>query len=363
MKSYCKGLEIDSDIVGRAYDLWLTRPSGKKNAWRVEAEHGGRDALVDEIVWEVVMRDLTLAPIRRYEHVEPTNGKVREIGIESVKQQVCDYVAILALGPLLDAKIGFYQVAGIEGKGQRLCRGAMRRWVRDARYHVKADVRKCYPSIAHGVVMRILRKYVRSADVLYLCETLLATYDRGGLEIGSYFSLCMANLVLSFAYHHVEGLHKERRGKRTLLVAHQIWHMDDVLLIGRDKRDLRRAVRSLERYLRDELGLSLKPWKICRTSDSEPLDMGGWVVRARRCTVRGGIFVRGTRAFRSFRKSPCLARARRCASYWGWFVHGDCQRARRRRGIDRDMARARFVMSRHVRLETCHGENAIGDTA
>ena len=323
MRSYCKGLEIGRELVRRAYDLWLTRPSGRKNRWRVEKEYGGADALVEEIVWEITMRTLTLAPIRRYQRIEPTNGKRRTIGVESVKQQICDYVAIVAMEPMLEAKIGFYQVASVPGKGQRLARGALRRWSREGGYHVKADIRQCYPSISHDVVMGILRRYVRSADVLYLCETLLATYDRGGLEIGSFFSLKMAMLVLSFAYHHVEGLSRERRGKRVALVRHQIWHMDDVILVGPDKRNLKMAMRSLIRYLRNELGLTVKPWKVAKTSDTEPLDMGGFVVRERRTTLRPALFLRARKAYARFRKHPTLGLARRCCSYWGWLLHSD----------------------------------------
>lgn len=323
MKSYCKGLEIGRALVQSAYDLWLTKPSGRKNGWRVAKEYGSADALIDEIVLEITMRTLALEPIRRYERVEPTNGKRRTIGVESVKQQVCDYVAVLALQPLLDAKAGFYQTASVQGKGQRLCRGTLRRWSREGGYHVKADVRKCYPSISHGVVMRILRKYVRSADVLYLCETLLATYDGGGLEIGSYFSLRMAQLVLSSAYHFIEGLHKERRGRRIALVSHQMWHMDDLILLGQDKRNLKAAMRALARYMRDELGLELKPWKVAKTSEAEPLDMGGFVVRERRTTLRPSLFLRARRAFRRFKRHPSIALAHRCCSYWGWLLHSD----------------------------------------
>ena len=369
MKSYCKGLEVDRDLVARAYEAWLGGESGHKNGWRVEAEHGSADALVEEILWETTCRTLTFEPIHRYEHREPTNGKVRTIGVESVKQQVCDYVAVLALKPLLEAKLGFYQVAAVKGKGQRLCRGALRRWSHDARYHVKGDVRKCYPSISHDVVMRMLRRYVRSADVLYLCETLLGTYDRGGLEIGSYFSLQMANLVLSSAYHHVESLGRRRRGRWVPMVRHQIWHMDDFLLIGTSKRDLRMAMRAVERYMREELGIEIKPWKVARTSRREPLDLGGWVVRElgtrrempdgttrvdesdrhTRVTLRDGIFLRGTRSFRYFVNRPSPRWASSCMAYWGWFKHGDCEGARRRRGIDRACSRARMVISRHAR--------------
>ena len=382
MRSYCKGLVITRQMVEAGYDDWLSKESGRRNEWRVYREYGCPEALVEEILWQVTLRSLEFPPIRRYERTEPTNGKVRIIGIESVKQQVVDHMAVVLLEPFLSRRMGFYQVASVPGKGQRLVRDTLRRWAPDARYHVKADVRQCYPSIRHDVVLGILGKYVRSDDVIYVCETLLSTYDEG-LEIGSYFSLKMANLVLSFAYHYVEGLHKVRRGRRVPLVDHQMWYMDDLILVGHDKRDLRVAMRRLEAYMRDELSLGLKPWKIARTSEAEPLDMGGWVVRVRhpyvtpddgsrvvdegrtRVTVslRGGIFLRGTRAFRRFERHPSVGNALRCLSYWGWLTNSDCGGAIRRRRIDSLASRARRMVSEHDK-EVCRDGSHPGiDTA
>ena len=327
--------------------------AGHKNAWRIKEEYGTVDALVDELAHEIATRSLTLRPIYRYEHVEPTNGKRRIIGVESVKQQILDYAVVLALKPMLDAKIGYWQVASIKGKGQIACRNIMRKWVKEDGYHVKLDVRKCYPSISHDVVMRILKKYVRSADVLYAAEAILATYDQGGLEIGSYFSLQMSNLVLSFAYHYVEGLHKERRGKKVALVSHQLWFMDDALLTGQDKRNLKMAVRSIERYMRKELGLSIKPWKIRKTSDTEPLDMGGFVVRKHRVTMRPKIFLRATRAFRRFARKHTLRLAYRVCSYWGWLKNIDADAYIMRNRLNESFRLARRLISRAGKEQAC----------
>lgn len=349
LKSYRVG-PLDRDAIARGYDEWRSGQSGKKNAYRVREEYGSADALIDEIAGEIEGKTLSFRPIHRYRRVEPTNGKLRVIGVESVKQQVVDHALCLALAPLIDAKTGFYQTASVKGKGQRLCRGALRRWVHGNAYHVKLDVRQCYPSTSHDVVMGILRKYVRGDDALYVAQALLDTYD-GGLEIGSYFALRMMQLVLSFAYHHVEGLGKARRGKWAPLVDHQIWHMDDALLLASDKRNLRMAVRSLERYLKREFGLTLKPWKIARTGDAEPLDLGGWVVRDGRCTLRAGVFLRARRAFRRFGRHPSPQNARRCSAYWGWLKAACCEGARSKYGIDRLMAYARKVIARQDRLD------------
>lgn len=225
-------------------------------------------------------------------------------------------------------------------------------------FYVKMDVRKCYPSTGHDVVRRIFRKHIASEDVNYCIDRILDTYTGGGLEIGSYFSLRAEQLVLSYAYHHVEGLHKERRGKKRALVEHQLWYMDDVLLMGRDKRDLRMAARSLSRFMKSELGLEIKPWKVCRVSEAEPIDMAGYVVRPSHVEVRAGTFLRGMRAFRRFRRKPGLRRARRVTSFMGYFKHADCHGLIARNDMHATMRAARRYVSR-----SAHAENSIGDTA
>lgn len=356
MRTYCKGLVVDEGLVSRAYSSWLAAPAGRKNAWRVPDEHGSAAELVAEVAAEIRERRLSLRPIKRYAHREPTNGKVRTIGVESVKQQLCDYVAVTALEPLLRARVGFWQVSSVRGKGQLMAARAIRMWAHRGGYVVHLDVRKCYPSISGEVVMRILGRYVRSPDVLYLCETLLATYD-GGLEIGSFFSLRMAQLVLSFGYHEVEAMHKERRGRRKALVTHQLWYADDVFLFSHDKRDLRSAARRLERYLRRELGLTLKPWKVCPVSDAEPIDAVGYTVRPSRVTIRATLFLRACRAFRAFRRHPTLKRARRVSSYWGYFTHTDSRAVVMRNGFDSVMHRARRMISAAGREQHGHQDD------
>ena len=344
MKSYCKGLRIDGVLISRAYESWLNAPAGKKNAWRVPDEHGSADELIAEIESEIATRTLALRPIKRYRHREPTNGKLRTIGVESVKQQICDYVAIEALSGLLRAKVGFWQVSSVKGKGQLMAANAVSRWVQEGGYFVHLDVRKCYPSIKADVAMRILRRYVRSPDVLYLCETLLSTYG-GGLEIGSYFSLRMAQLVLSFGYHAVEGMRKIRRGCSVPLVAHQLWYADDIYLFGQDKRNLKSAARQLQRLLLKDFGLHVKPWKVCRVSDQEPVDVVGFTVRQNRVTLRSTLFLRARRAFRKYRRRPTLGHARRVCSYWGWFKNTDSHGLVERNGFDEVFRQARRRVS------------------
>lgn len=344
VKTYCKHTRIDETLVREAYQHWLRSRSGKRNGWRVEQEHGSTQALINEIADEVSERRLRLRAISRHRYVEPTNGKVRTIGVESVKQQVLDYAIVIAIEPMLSAKVGFWQVGGIPGKGQLMAAHALRRWSQDGGYWVHVDVAKCYSSISCDLVRGIVQRYVRSGDVTYALDAVLDTYD-GGLEIGSYLSLRLSQLVLSFAYHHVEGLGKARRGTYRSLVSHQVWYADDAILMSRDKRDLRSAVRALERYMRDELGLSMHPWKVCRVGDEEPIDLAGFVVRPRRTTVRPSVFLKARRSVRRFERTPTERRARQVTSYWGWLSNADCDGFVRRSGVVRAIIDASRMIS------------------
>lgn len=318
MKRYCKGLTLDRAAIDAGYEDWLSAPAGHKNKWRVKEEYGTADALIDEIAAEIAERRLTFRPIHRYDTVE--RGKPRRIGVESVKQQVVDHAVVVALDPLLKAKIGFWQ-CGTRGKGQEAAASHVRAKVRKGWWHVHMDVRKCYPSARHDVVLGILRKYVASADVLYVCECLLATYTEGGMEIGSYFSLRIMQLVLSFGYHHVEGLGKVRRGKWVPLVRGQCWYADDVWLWGPRKADVRRAARSLERFMASELGLEAKPWQACRFDANEPIDVCGYRIFPDHVRLRSKTFVHTRRRFREFDARPTEIGARRVVSHAGRLQH------------------------------------------
>ena len=163
MKTYCRGLEVDRATVEEAYREWCEAPAGKKNAWRVPREHGSAAQLIDEVAREIAERRLSFEPIHRYERLEPTSGKVRTIGISSVKQQLVDYVVVHCCADLLKARTGHYQVSSVKGKGATFAMRTIRRWVREPgapRFFVKLDVRKCYPSTGHDLVLRIFRKYV-----------------------------------------------------------------------------------------------------------------------------------------------------------------------------------------------------------
>ena len=175
MKTYCRGLVVDEATVMRALEEWEGTRAGRKNAWRVPREHGSREALVREVLDEVRGRRLKFRPTRCEERLE--GGKMRRIGVESVKQQVAGQVLIMCARPLFEARVGRYQCAGVAGRGQTYAARAVRRWLDrgDCRYWSKSDLHKCYQSVRHDVVRGWFARHMGSADLRYIVDALLDT--------------------------------------------------------------------------------------------------------------------------------------------------------------------------------------------
>lgn len=343
MKTYCKNLTIDMTLVREALSAWKRAESGHINGWRIYKEYGSEELLILELGREIRNRTLSFEPIKYRSRREPRNGKLRTLGQESVKQQIADYLAVLCLNDLINAKLGFYQVSSIKGKGILFGAKTIKKWCRDGGYWVHLDIKKCYSNIRHEDVMAVLRKYVRSEDVLYLCESLLNTYGNG-LNIGSYFSLKISQLILSFGYHHVERLASYRRGNRRALVTHQLWYADDIYLFSNDKRNLKKALKCLITYMRINFGLSFHNWKISRVDD-EGISAMSFVCGPERMTIKPKLFLRIKRAFQKFDENPNIHNARRVCSYWGMLKHSDSFLLTKENEYDRIFRNAKIYIS------------------
>lgn len=303
--------------------------------------HPDLDLLAERIADEIREGRYRDTRITYFNRIEPISGKHRVIGRETVRHQIYDHVAVMALQPLFDAKVGRWQTASIPNRGTIDARRAIKRWTRErsSKWFVKLDVRKYYPSIDRTTLKAMLTRDVGDPILLRLVFHLIDRYQGdNGLNIGSYLSQWLANYYLSHAYHWIESpaMTIERTSRRTgeitrrRLITHQLWYMDDLLLIGTSKRDLKIAARRTVRYLKDRLKLDVHEEWNCKRLDLEPIDMVGYTFRPHgRVNIRSGVFLRARRTFSRARRRPMTERlARRCCSYYGYLRNSDSIRYR-----------------------------------
>lgn len=313
------------------------------------------DNIAKEAARRIKARDLNLPPIHIRERMDKSSGKRRPIGVASALQQVFDYIAVHSCADIWRRRIVPQQVSSRPGLGPIVGAQMLQRWKQEdnraarwaaahgqryskkTKYYVKLDIKKCYASLRVDRFMSLFRRDCGNPDILWLWETLLNTHHVDGYEgflIGALISERACQYVLSFAWRYVMGLHKTRRGRSVQLVSNCLTYMDDIIITGGSRRDILRAVRLLTVYVRDELGLEIKPdWHIQEWATT-PLDAMGYVIYDNgKMAVRPRVFIRARRVTRRAATGPIpLRRAQRVMSYKGYFTPGKKHQAAARRG-------------------------------
>lgn len=257
------------------------------------------NTVIDGIRQEILSKKYVVKPIRYRKQVDKCNGKVRNIGIQDVKQQIFDYIAVYAMEELFRKKLGFYQCGALKNKGNEFGSKAIKKWLnnRNMRYAWQADIRHYYETIPKSKLKKFLARDVDNPDILHLVFFLIDTFD-GGLSIGSYLSQYLANYYMSYVYHYaseqVIKIRRHRNGSvsKRNIVSHVLLQMDDILIISKSLKDLKMAIRKISKYIRNDLLLEIKtPSKIIDLR-GEYIDILGRKISRKSLTVRSSNFIR-----------------------------------------------------------------------
>ena len=310
------------------------------------------DYIAEQMYLEIKERRLVVNPIKYEDRYDSIAKKTRKIGIASMKQQCFDYIAVNASKEMFLAKIGHYQCASLKDKGQLFGKNAIETWIRTnpnkCKWIFKCDIKKFYPSVGHNIIKKYIDRDIKNDDVKYLIYALIDTYDEG-LCIGSYLCQYLANYFLSYAYHYVsEMLYTERRGKRLNLIHHVLFYMDDIILLGSSKKNVKKASKMLENYLNNNLGLTLKPSYQLFPLDSRPIDMMGYKIYTYKTTVRKRIFKRANKVYVKL-KNPknelTLGDAYKVVSYYGYLKHSYSKKYAKKVKLNKTLKSAKEVIS------------------
>ncbi len=364
MKKYCKDIDIlDINLISRATYKCLDDKYARRDTLNLLSEETGLtpnniyyiykkfgkiylfpmvELLILTIQKELINRNLHFIPIWYKEKVDPSSFKVRRIGIQNVKQQIYDYIAVEGLEPFLKT-IGEHQYASIKGKGCIKGVRQIRRWLRNKSIHYfgKADIKKCFESIDRKILMDHLRKHVKNDLLLWLIETLINTFETG-LSIGSYLSQHLCNLYMSILYHEISHMHRIRKKKRSneqeyiSLVMHQLFYMDDLFICGTNAKDIHKAMKLIQKFAADKLHLEIKMnWVVSKIQLCEKhldkifIDMMGYRIYRWHITIRRKVFKRIRRSYmkvykliKTHRYVP-IVWADRCVSYYGQIKNSD----------------------------------------
>lgn len=386
MKRVCKDIDItDKDLVLDAIGTYMAHHQGRKLDQRkdikeIYRKYKTNDAIADEAIRRIKVRNLELVPVRVVHKIDGSNGKERIIGLEEVWQQIFDQIAVDALKPLTK-RIGEYQCTCLKnqpkkiyhkttheylrtemiGRGQVWAKDAAYGWMHenDVRYIVQMDIRKNYASVDQTKLMVFLRKHVKNEPLLWLIRELLDTVPGGnGLIIGSVLSITLDAVYISQLYHHLmENAIKERKRKngsveKIRLVKHLLIWMDDITIFTVSEKNAKMVAKECISYCK-QLGLDIKDnWKIIKKNDPRVcprnyVDIVGYKIYPDKVTIRRKDYIAMRRAFKHARKRMDLHTAYKIISYKGFLINCDSYRFRKKYGTKKLLRKARRLISKH----------------
>lgn len=139
---------------------------------------------------------------------------------------------------------------GIEGCARHAGK-MIKRYKGKPLYCLKIDIRKCYPSMSHEVLKRLVRKKLKDRNLLWLLDEIIDSAP--GLPIGNYLSQYLANLNFAYFMHWVN---------ETLKLDCEEY-ADDFVFYSDSKKRLHEAFPKIRKYIEEELRLTIKDnWQI-----------------------------------------------------------------------------------------------------
>ena len=297
---------------------------------------------------------LEIQKVTTFQRIDPGSRKVRTIARLNIKQLVLDHVAVTALEEL-SKRIGYAQVSSIKGRGAHYGKHLIQSWIVNSRcrmYYTKLDIKDFYGSTDRGHLMKWLKARVANKPLLTLIRKLIFS-SPSGLPIGSFLSQTLANIYLSDIFHFAKEQCKYRKGVNQ--VDHVLMYMDDIVLIGSNKRQLKYAVEKIIQFVKDKLHLTIKPnWNVRQLTERHPLDMMGFrFYKDGYTNLRKRIFKYVRRSLvRAKNKHLELHQARRMMSYKGYADYTAIKSVLMRLSAVNSFQRAISLISNHDILQS-----------
>ena len=231
--------------------------------------------------------------------------------------QIIHWALMQQIQPVIMRGMYYYSCGSIPGRGTSHGQKAIRKWLdndyRNTKYCLKMDIKKFYPSIDNEIMKQKFRRKIKDTKCLWLIDEIIDSAD--GLPIGNYTSQWFSNFFLEGLDHFI---------KEELKVKYYIRYVDDLVLLGPNKKKLHKAKREIDDYLA-KIKLRIKGnWQVFKI-DCRAIDFLGFRFFRDKTILRKRNALRIRRRIKKISKKPNLNYRDACAiiSYWGWIKRSD----------------------------------------
>lgn len=328
MKSYNNLYEpmLESSYIRKCF---TDAAKGKSKRNDVEEVMSNLDEEIEKL--KSILREESFRPAKHEKCVINENNchKTREIIKPDYKyEQVIHHCLIGQFKKIVMNGLYEFSCGSIPGRGVHYGKRYMKKWLSSYEgkkiFVLKMDVHHFFESVDHDILKQMLAKVIRDKRFLNLLYIIIDANEKG-LPLGYFTSQWLANFYLKAFDHYV---------KEELKAEHYIRYMDDMVILGKNKKKLRKMREVIQTYLRNNLKLELKyDWQVFRfeytAKDGKTrgrfIDFMGFCFHENRITMRKTILQRARRKALKIAKKERITwyDATAMLSYMGWFTHTD----------------------------------------
>ena len=284
----------DKDMIRLAI---INSSKNKRHRHDVQRVISNMEKYVDKTYNMLMAESFKPAAPRVKTRYDTTSQKAREISVVPYwPDGVMHQLMVLVLKDTIMKGMYAWTCAAIPKRGasraDKYVQRAIKNDPKGTKYILKLDVRKFYPSINHKKLMELLSRKVKDRRYLKMVSDILATSE-GGLPIGFFICQWLANFYLEGLDRYICSLDGAE---------YYVRYMDDLVIMGRNKKKLHKAQKAIAEFLERELLLSLKGnWQVFPLK-ARPLDFVGVKQYRTHRTIRKRTFLRFIRQCRRAQK-------------------------------------------------------------
>ncbi len=299
--------------TGNIRQAILNSSRGKRDQKRVRHILDNIDVYAERIQQLLITQSYVPSPYKVKTVRDGATQKVRTIHKPRYyPDQIIHWALMLQLQPVIMRGMYAYSCGSVPKRGTSLGQKTLRKWLdtdyKGTKYCLKMDISKFYPSVDNETLKQMFRRKLKDRDCLWLIDTIIDSAQ--GLPIGNYTSQWFANFYLEGLDHFI---------KQELGIKYYIRYVDDLVLLGPNKKRLHAARRAIADYLQG-IGLQLKGnWQVFRIDD-RGIDFLGLRFFRGHTILRKRNALRIRRRMRKIARKGYLSYRDACAviSYWGW---------------------------------------------
>lgn len=223
---------------------------GKRHSYGVIRHDQNRDENIFNLHKALKNKTFVTSPYDIFTIVTD-NGKEREIyRLPYYPDRIVHHAIMNIMEPVWTSVFTSDTYSCIKGRGIHGAARKLKHDIKDsegAKYCLKIDIRKFYPSVDHSILKSILRRKIKDNDLLCLLDQIIDSAC--GIPIGNYLSQFFANLYLAYFDHWIKEEKKLKYYYR---------YADDMVFLHPDKAYLQALLVGINHYMVSELNLQLK---------------------------------------------------------------------------------------------------------